>query len=59
MLPRSLEIPLCYDPTEDPVYLGEVTDLWKGRYKGQKVAVQVLRLLQGDDAEQVRRVSYQ
>ena len=57
MLPRSLEIPLCYNPTDDPVCHGEVADLWKGHYKGQRVAAQVLRLLQGGDADQVRRVS--
>ena len=57
LVPRSLGIPLCYDPAVDPVYRGEVADLWKGQHEGRKVAVQVLRLWPGDDAEQVRKVS--
>lgn len=55
LLPRSLEIPPCYDPTEDPVSRGRVADVWKGQHGGQKVAVQVFRLLPGDDTQQIKR----
>lgn len=55
LLPTSLEIPLCYDPAEDPVSHGGLADVWKGQYQGQPVAVQVFRIWPGDDTEKIKR----
>ncbi|KAF9789353.1 kinase-like domain-containing protein [Thelephora terrestris] len=57
LLPRSLEIPLCYDPTKDPVSHGGLADVWKGQYQGECVAAQVFRLWPGDDTEKIKRLS--
>ena len=59
LLPRSLRIPLCYDPTDSPLYHGELVDVWKGRYQGQEVAAEVLKLWSWNDPGNVRRVSCQ
>lgn len=56
ILPRSLEIPLCYDPTRYPLCHGGSADVWKGQYRGREVAAKVLRLWRQDDLEQIRRV---
>jgi len=58
LVPRSLEIPLCYDPNEKPAYHGGFADLWKGQYRGKEVAAKVLRLRPTDDLERVRRVGF-
>ena len=57
LLPRSLEVSLCYNISEDPVSCGGLADVWKGQYNGMDVAVQVIEILPQDDARQVRRVS--
>jgi len=59
LVPRSLEIPLCYDPNERPACQGGFADLWKGQYRGKEVAAKVLRLRPTDDLERVRRVGFQ
>jgi len=58
LLPRSLTISLFYDPTENPLLRGGLTDMWKGQYFGQEVAVQVLRVYRHSDHERIRRVSH-
>ena len=58
LLPNSLAIPLCYDPTENPLFHGGFGDVWKGRYNGRDVAAKVLRVYLGDDRRRVRRVSF-
>ncbi|KAF9643686.1 kinase-like protein [Thelephora ganbajun] len=45
LLPKSLAIPLCYNTTEIPHYYGGFSDVWKGQYNGQEVAVKALRTL--------------
>ena len=40
----SLQIPLCYDRLDTPLYRGGFADVWKGKYKGHHVAVKVLRV---------------
>lgn len=56
-LPRSLEVPLCYDPKKDPVSRGELADVWKGQYQGQEVAARVFSIWRGSDAEEIKKVS--
>ena len=56
LVPRSLEIPLCYDPRENPVCSGGFSDVWKGRYNGRDVAAKVLRLRPRDDTGRIERV---
>ena len=43
LLPRSIQIPLCYDPTSAPLYYGGSSEVWKGQHEGREVAVKVLR----------------
>jgi len=57
LVPRSLEIPLCYNPNEQPVCYGGFADVWKGWYQDKEVAAKVLRLRRKGDLEQIRRVS--
>jgi len=49
-------IPLCYDPTETPLYHGGFADVWKGHYRGREVAAKVLRAYNASDLGEVRRV---
>lgn len=58
MVPRSLEIPLCYNPAEDPLCHGGFADVWKGRYQDREVAAKVLRVYSRDDPRPIRRVGY-
>ena len=48
LLPRSLLIPLCYDPTSDALCHGGFADVWKGKYQGRDIAAKVLRVYQKD-----------
>jgi len=56
LLPRSLTIPLSYDPTDNPLHHGGLTDVWKGRHQGREVAAKVLRLYSVSDLERTRKV---
>jgi len=56
LLPRSLEIPLCYNPKGNPVWHNGLADIWKGQYKGQQVTAEVLKPGLRDDPRQIRRV---
>ena len=57
LLPQSLLIPLCYDPTKEPLCHGVFAYVWKGKHQGQDVAAKVLRVYQKDSyIEQTRRV---
>jgi len=56
LLPRSLTIPLCYDPSESPLCHGGFADVWKGEHRGQEVAAKVLRIYSKNDPGRVRRV---
>ena len=57
LLPRSLEIPLCYDQTENPMYHNGLADVWRGHYKGRQVTAEVFKPGLRDNPRQVRRVS--
>ena len=58
LLPKSLQVPLCYDPTETPQCVGVLADVWKGEHNGQVVAAKALRIhiKTKDGLEQTRRV---
>ena len=56
LLPRSLAIPLCYDPTGDPLCHGGFADVWKGRHQGRDVAAKVLRVYSKDGFGKAKRV---
>ena len=56
LLPRLLRIPPCYDRSDDPLYQCGFADVWKGEYKGQDVAVKVLRMYSTTDLDKIRNV---
>ena len=56
LLPRSLEIPLCYNPMDVPLCQGGFADMWKGQYHGRDIAAKALRVYQTNDFEQIRKV---
>ena len=58
LIPRSIQIPLCYDRTEDPLYEGGFAKVWKGEYDGIEVAVKVLKVLPTSDLVKITRVSF-
>ena len=56
LLPRSLQIPLCYNRLEVPRYRGGYADVWMGDYRGRRVAAKVLRVHSMSDFDKIRRV---
>jgi serine/threonine protein kinase len=58
LLPKSLVIPLCYNPMETPLCSGGFADVWKGRHHGREVAAKVLRVCLTSDFVRIRKVGY-
>ena len=58
LLPRSLRIELPDSPTGVPLYCGGFGDVWKREYRGQQVAVKVLRTYVNSDLQKITRVSH-
>ena len=58
MLPRSLQIGLCYDPVGIAHCRGGFADVWKGEYRGLDVAAKVLRIYATNDLQKITRVSH-
>ena len=58
LLPRLLEVDLEDSLTGIPVYRGGFGDVQKCEYRGQQVAVKVLKVYIGEDLRKVTRVSY-
>ena len=58
LLPRSLQIPLCYDRLQVPQYEGGCADVWMGSHQGRRVAAKVLRVYSTSDFGKIRRVGY-
>ena len=58
LLPRSLQIKACYDPTEIPHSRGGFADVWKGEYGDQAVAIKVLGISTTSDLKKISRVSH-
>ena len=56
LLPRSLQIPLCYDRSVDAMYSGGYADVWMGEHQGRKVAVKVLRVYSTSDLDRITSV---
>jgi hypothetical protein len=56
LLPKSLTIPLCYNPTETPLCHGGFADVWKGQCDGREVAVKVLKVYRTSNFEKIRKV---
>lgn len=56
LLPRSLQVPLCYDTKGYPLGHGGSADVWKGRHLGQEVAAKVLRVYSKNDLKPIERV---
>jgi len=56
LLPKSLQIPVCYDRLDTPLYCGGFADVWKGEHQGRPVAVKVLRVYSTSDFDKIARV---
>ena len=57
LLPKTMEVPVCYDPTGDALYSGGYADVWKGQYRDRDVAVKVIRTFSNSDFGKVIGVS--
>ena len=57
LLPKTLEIPICYDRTGYPRYSGGNADVWEGEYCGRDVAVKVIRTYSSSNLKRVVGVS--
>ena len=58
VLPKSFQIPLCYNRSGFPKYRGGYADVWLGEHQGLKVAVKVLRIYSTSDFDKIINVSY-
>ena len=56
LLPRSVQIPLCYDRESTPLYRGGYAEVWKGEHEGREVAVKVLTVYMTSDLDKIRQV---
>ena len=56
LIPRSMQIPLCHNRTDAPLYRGGYADVWKGRHEGRDVAVKVLRIYSTSDFGKITSV---
>lgn len=57
LLPKSLQIELCYNPAGIVHCRGGFVDVWKGNHHGLDVAVKVLRIYLNSDLEKISQVS--
>ncbi|KAF9651098.1 kinase-like protein [Thelephora ganbajun] len=55
LLPRSLQIELCYDPASIPHCRGGFADVWRGECRGREAAVKVLRVYVKSDLPKMTR----
>ena len=58
LIPRSMQIPLCYNRTEDPRYEGGFAKVWKGEHEGMEVAAKVLKVIEKNDLVKIKRVGF-
>ena len=57
VLPRSLQIPLCDERSDGPLYGGGSADVFEGKHQGTKVAVKVLTVVEVD-LDKIRSVGH-
>ena len=58
LLPKSIQIPLCYDRSGFPKYRGGYADVWLGKHQGLQVAMKVLRVYSTSDFDKIIKASY-
>ena len=58
LIPRSTQILVRYNRTEDPKYEGGFAKVWKGEHKGIEVAVKVLKIFEASDLVKIKRVGF-
>ena len=58
LIPRSIQIPLCYNRAEDPIYEGGFAKVWKSEYEGIEVAAKVLKVTMSSDLVKIKRVGF-
>ena len=58
LIPRSIQIPLCYDRREDPRYEGGLAKVWKGEHQGIAVAAKVLKVFETSDLVKIKKVGF-
>ena len=58
LIPQSIQIPLCYDQTEDPKYEGGFAKVWKAEHEGIEVAVKVLKVTMKSDLVKIKEVGF-
>ena len=58
MLPRSVQIPLCYNRMDAPLYHGGFAEVWKGEHQGREVAVKVLKVYVTSDLVKITKVGF-
>lgn len=58
LLPKSLQIPVCYNQSGVPKYRGGYADVWLGEHQGLQVAVKVLRVYSTSDFNKIINVGY-
>ena len=51
-----MQIPLCYDRLDNPLYRGGYADVWKGEYRGSPVVVKALRVSSTSDFDKIMSV---
>ena len=56
LLPRSVQIPLCYNRMDAPLYHGGFAEVWKGEHQGREVAVKVLKVYVTSNLVKITRV---
>jgi hypothetical protein len=58
LLPRSLNVSVCYDQSSNALFRGGYADVWKGDYSGQDVAVKVIRTYSNDELRKITIVGF-
>ena len=58
LIPKSMQIPLCYNPTSAPRYQGGFAEVWKGEHEGAEVAVKVLKVFITSDLTKIMKVGF-
>ena len=59
LLPRSVQIPLCYDRMDAPLYHGGFAEVWKGEHQRREVAVKVLKIYKTSNLVKITKVGFQ